>query len=279
MTLPRTLFTLFSADDELSLIDRAVDFAKINEAHLNIAVVGLDSVPPGGLYEMGSVDWWVEERREKKALFLKAVEQLRAHLQLSDILYDVTPHFVEPGAVTDIASKHARYADLSLGVPSDAGEGLVWRFALPGLLFESGRPMLYMVPGRKPVSDAEVVVVAWNGSPEAARAVYSSLDMMKRAAMVRITIVEPGDGGNENGQEPGLEIGAYLSRHGIRLSVDVITAGKSSPADAILKHAREVNADLIIAGAYGHSRFREMIFGGTTNDLLENADRSILFAH
>ncbi|MGO4378091.1 universal stress protein [Pseudoduganella sp. RAF53_2] len=175
----------------------------------------------------------------------------------------------------------ARYADLLvLGQtnPDDHGEAGLLLDLPEYVILNSGRPVL-MVPYAGEFTDiGKRCLVAWNGSTQAARAVTTAIPLLRRASTVTVAVFDAKGSEEEHGQEPGADIALYLARHGINVEVE------SSPApidtgNAILSLAANMDADLLVMGAYGHSRFREMMLGGATRTVLSSMTLPVLMAH
>jgi nucleotide-binding universal stress UspA family protein len=177
---------------------------------------------------------------------------------------------------------HARYADLVVvgqARPSgDDGDGLLPGFA-DELVLTAGRPVL-LVPyaGRFPVV-GDRILVAWNAGREAARAVTDALPLLTRAVEVQVAAFDPDRGGADHGEEPGADIGLYLARHGVKVTVARQVGAGLNVGEQILSRAADISADLIVMGAYGHSRTRELILGGATRTLLESMTVPVLMSH
>jgi nucleotide-binding universal stress UspA family protein len=144
------------------------------------------------------------------------------------------------------------------------------------VLFSSGRPVL-VVPfiQRRRVS-LDRVLVAWDRSEVAAKAVAAALPVLEMAQAVQVVSVQ--DPRAPDSDLPGFNIARHLARHGVNAEVKIVpnTAGIG---DVLLSHAADENIDLIVMGAYGHSRFREFVLGGTTRTILETMTVPVLFAH
>jgi nucleotide-binding universal stress UspA family protein len=123
------------------------------------------------------------------------------------------------------------------------------------------------------------IVAAWKPTSEAARAFHDALPFFLGAEMVDILVIDPVIGERGHGEQPGADIAMHLTRHGVRVNVVVAPAGGDSVSGAINRHAAARGADMIVAGGYGHSRFREWALGGATRELLESATLPILFSH
>lgn len=154
--------------------------------------------------------------------------------------------------------------------PDHAGPRLS---TLEGVLFEGGRPVL-VAPSRLPASIGQNIVIAWNQSTESARSVSFAMALIERAARVSVLTVE---GGTVAGPT-GAQLCRSLRAHGVDAAERTVPPGDMSVGEAMLRHARDLGADLIVKGAYTHSRLRQMVFGGPTSHLLYHADLPVLMA-
>lgn len=182
---------------------------------------------------------------------------------------------VAAGIPSEQATLHARYSDLAIIGPPDK-HVLPSSFALQAdeIIFGAGRPVIF-VP-REAAGDAlgRRIVVAWKPSREAARAVNDALPLLAAAETVDIVVVNPisdQHGVRDYGEEPGANIAAHLARHGISVEVHRERAVHESVGKRLLTLAVERGSDLMIMGAYGHSRLRELVLGGVTQHVLDHA--------
>jgi nucleotide-binding universal stress UspA family protein len=182
-------------------------------------------------------------------------------------------------AGSDLIAQQGRAADLIVcGKPNDEIPD-PWSDFSETAIMRSGRPVL-IVPGLKPQKTiGEHVIIAWNDTREAARAVADSLDLIKSAATVRaITMIEK-ESQREAAEALGADLIANLARHGVAASLDVSYASSGNAGEAILSRLLEDGCDLLIMGGYSHSRFREMIFGGVSRDILRDTSTPTLVSH
>jgi nucleotide-binding universal stress UspA family protein len=136
------------------------------------------------------------------------------------------------------------------------------------LIQGAGRPVL-LLPKERPVrSEVKRAVVAWNGSREAARAAFDALPFLVAAEETTLLTIDPIAG--EGRPVPGAEIATALARHGVKVTIEAVSSGDWTRAQVMERTVREKNADLLVLGAFSHSRLREMIFGGTTRSIIEN---------
>ena len=179
------------------------------------------------------------------------------------------------------ASMHARYADLTVlpAWPRDGGDAMPLHDHVHDLLRHSGRPLLVVPAGHASTVPPKRALIAWSPTREAARAVADAMPLLRLAERVDVVIVDPRSGDDAHGAEPGADIAAHLARHGLQVTVETRPSMNYSVAYAVLDRARDIGADLLVAGGYGHSRLREAVLGGTTRELLQTAHLPVLFAH
>jgi nucleotide-binding universal stress UspA family protein len=171
----------------------------------------------------------------------------------------------------------SRYADLLVigreGDDPAVVRGLPQYLALHGL-----RPVLAVPPSYAGEPIADSVVIGWDGSVPALRAIAGALPLLVRARSVRLALINPEREGNVHGDEPGADMALYLARHGVPVQV-VVEHTDAAAGPALLDIVRTSGAGLLVAGAFGHSRYREIMLGGATRILLERAPVPVLFAH
>jgi len=179
-----------------------------------------------------------------------------------------------------VAAVHARYADVAvMSRPAD-GPGFELREeVIEGVLFHSGRPALIAPPGWSGTSIGKRVVIAWDASREATRALSEADDILEFADSVTVLTVDAKPKMFGHGDQPGANIAGHLSRRGLPAEVRNVDSMGRSASLAILEEAVSLNADLIVMGGYAHSRLRELVFGGATRELLRTATVPLLMAH
>lgn len=184
---------------------------------------------------------------------------------------------VEVLNVLDEFSIHARYADLIILGQTDPDVELP---SVPGdfpelVCLSVGRPVL-VVPYAGGFSHiGERVLIAWNGSREATRAVSDALPLLKRAKQVTVLVINADR--DAHGEIPGADITWYLARHGVE--AQVMQAVSEDVGELLLSRAADLSADLLVMGAYGHSRLKEMVLGGVTRTVLKSMTLPVLMSH
>ncbi|MDI7864469.1 universal stress protein [Rhizobiaceae bacterium n13] len=259
---------------------RAVmDLVAATGSHLSVLVVSLAGPPPIGGYAEVVSDVWLHEREDDKAKLGERLRLARVQLERSGLSHDVEAVYLEVAWADDRIGERARYADLTIVGPDLMANGKLKNAALGGALFQSARPVLLLPGSAKATLQPKNILLAWDSRTEAARAAGCAIELMKGAENVRITLVDPVSSYLASGAEPGADVATYLARHGIKVTVDQLAGGGRLVAEVLNRHAIDTGSDMIVMGAYGHSRLKERIFGGVTKSMIENAEVPILMAH
>jgi nucleotide-binding universal stress UspA family protein len=174
---------------------------------------------------------------------------------------------------------HARYADLIVVGQPNQYEPHDDDAVTVTTVMTSGRPVLAVPFAGDFPTIGERVLVAWNASREAARAVNDALPLLVGAKQVTILAINPQRGVGGHGDVPAADIALHLARHGLRAEAAHTVAKDISDGEALLSYAADIGADLIVAGAYGHSRARELVFGGVTRTLIAEMTAPVLLSH
>ncbi|HYF09375.1 MAG TPA: universal stress protein [Acetobacteraceae bacterium] len=184
------------------------------------------------------------------------------------------------GLTAEQVALHARYADLVV-IGQDDPDGSTPNAAavVEQVLFSSGRPALIVPYAGQYESVGQRVLVGWKPGREAARAVNDALPLLAAAESVTVFSVNPRGGIGGHGEQPGADMALHLARHGIKVRVEHSVAPGAADADIILNQAADMGADLLVVGAYGHSRIREMVMGGVTRTLLRQMTVPVLMSH
>jgi len=174
----------------------------------------------------------------------------------------------------------ARAADLVVTSRGEWARGTDYKVAIPGvLILQAGRPVLVAPPDTAHLKLASVVV-AWKDTREARRAVADSLPLLQKAETVHLIEICGSKAGVPAATSRLADVADYLVRHGVKSTAYAEVEEKGASAvDQLLDFAARKHADLIVAGAYGHSRFQEWVFGGFTKALLTQTARAVLFSH
>jgi nucleotide-binding universal stress UspA family protein len=171
----------------------------------------------------------------------------------------------------------ARRFDLAVVGQAEPETGTIEGIIAETTLFESGRPMIIVPYIQKAPLKLDKVMVCWDGSRQAARAVGDAMPLLTKAGRVEIVIIANDPGKRD--EIEGADMGQHLARHGLKVEVQRIPGGDVDVADVLLSHAADSGADFMVMGGYGHSRLREFVLGGVTRSIFRSMTVPTLMAH
>lgn len=282
MAFKSILTILTNPTDAELAISSAAKLARSQDAHLDVLVLGVDRTQVGYSYiGSGAVLMQVGiDRAEADARALETAANAALAEESGDLRYSVEAVVTQLGALTDLVASRARFADLVvLPRPYGPGIGTEAEAVVEAALFEGKGPVLVLpAKGLGENVVPKRIVVAWNQSSEAMAATRLALPFLKAADAVNITVIDPPTQGEER-SDPGGMLCQLLVRHGVHAEVSVLARSLPRISDVLARHIWDQNADMLVMGAYGHSRFREAILGGATRNMLEKAEVPVLMAH
>lgn len=174
----------------------------------------------------------------------------------------------------------ARYCDLvviSQADPDEPAPATMSDFP-EYVILNCGRPVLTIPYAGRFDRVGKRILVAWNASREATRALTAALPLLQQATLVEVAAINPDQDLGAHGEQPGADIAVYLARHGVKVT-SLQENSEIDSGNALLSLAADRSSDLLVMGAYGHSRFREVLLGGATRTVLESMTLPVLFAH
>lgn len=276
----KTLLTIVRSEDEAAAqIAAAAALARVHDAHLDILCLGIDEVQLG--YYFAGADAVLQQTsialaREKAEALLAAAE---THVKAEGVRYALRGMVSQYGVLNDVVGQAARFSDLVV-MPRPYGKdaSLEKEAILEAALFAGGAPVLVLPDAGLPAGFPSKAVIGWNESTQALVAVRSALPFLQQAGQAEVTIIDPPKHGAEQ-VDPGERLSTLLDRHGVKVEIAILARAVPKVSDVIIQHLVDTSADLLVMGAYGHSRFREALIGGATRDLLESCPVPLLMAH
>ncbi|WP_050527598.1 universal stress protein [Pseudorhodobacter aquimaris] len=260
----------------------AASLATDQDAHLEVLAMGVDRTQIGYSY-VGAGAIVMQAAIENATNDVKAIEdavRTAAAAASPTLRWSSEGAVAMVGGVADLVALRARFSDLViLGKPYGDGRGDEEEAIIESAMFEGQAPVL-VVPDA-PLDASKIgkrIVVAWNQSREGLIAIRRALPFLKKADNVWITIVDPPKHGAER-SDPGGALCQMLVRHGVKAEVSVLARTMPRVSDVLARHVNDMDADMLVMGAYGHSRFREAILGGATRNMLETAEVPVFMAH
>ncbi len=276
----KSLLTVLTDPDWVETpLAQIVELAEANDAHAYALCIGVDR-SPHGYYEAGGnallLQQALDQAQEEASILVSKTEALLAP---SGIRWATERGVSALAGMGEHVANRSRFSDLVvMPLPFGKGKGSDMEVAVEAALFGGRAPVLVMPDDAKPVSDFKTVIVAWNEGVEAMAAVRKSLPILRAADLVRIVTVGPATHRTDQ-TDPGGMLSQMLARHGVTCEVEVLGKNLPRTSDVLNRHVTDTGADMLVMGAYGHSRLREAILSGTTRNMLENATVPVLMAH
>lgn len=260
------------------LMTFAARLAATHDAHL----IGLFVMPAqvlGPAFGVGRsyAEAGLKAIKTEAAAIQTIFEQTAAGLQLKKEW-----RFVDPGrrAAEAVVMAHVRTADLVIVSQRDTS----WEDNLllehpEDIVMASGRPTIVVPNAGDIPTIGKRITVAWNDRREAARAAFDAMPLLQRADSVRLLWINPENEAIDEGDIPTAEIAATLARHGVKAVAAAVRGADNGVGALLLDEARSDNSDMLVMGAFGHTRLREMVFGGATRHIIRKLTVPVLLSH
>ncbi len=260
-------------------LDQAIAVADAYGAHLDALCLGVDRSNLGYYYE-GASAVALQEAIDRARAEAEEIEKAAiAVLDPSGLRFGTEAEVAQMADLGRHVAERARFSDLVvLPLPYGEKKGPEMEAVLEAALFDGKAPVLAVPDAAHLAPRPGRVMIAWNESAEALTAIRAALPILKEAETTQIVIVDPPVHGR-NRSDPGGLLAQFLARHGITAEIDVLSKTMPRVSDIIKRHAGDTGAEMIVMGAYGHSRFREAILGGATRNMLEEAPVPVFMAH
>jgi len=253
-----------------------IELAERNEAHL----VGLHAKPHPYIPitpDMGAM--YGDLIDEQQTMIDQDAETAQKKFESAVRNFNISQEWrIVTGDPSDVIRRHARYADFVIvGQANDEADRQATD--LPqGVLLSTGRPVIVVPNDPNVKTFGRNIMVAWDDGIQATRAIHDALPILEAAENVTVIAVNPKETG-DHGSSPCADICLHLARHGVKAHAYPVTTTEFSTENMILKRAFEHGSDLLVLGAYGHSRMREFVFGGVTAHVLEHMQLPVLMSH
>jgi len=257
--------------------DFAISVADAFEAHvLGVAFV-YDPVIPGSV--MGGIppEFIESQRRESEKKVQQAIARFEQVAKRVGVAYETRTLNASIAGAADRLGHLARRFDLAIVGQPERERAAAAEVVDEGVLFDSGRPVIFVPYIQKSGLKLDRVMLCWDGSRAATRAINDAMPFLEKAKQVELVIVSSKAG--KANELTGADMGQHLARHGLKVEVKRITSPDIDVTSTILSYAADSSADMIVMGGYGHSRLREFILGGVTRGLLETMTVPTLMSH
>lgn len=280
-----TILIAVGIDASVDALAEQLETIRVIPAQVAVLVIG--EVPQFPYYAIGVPPYggvdippaWQEALSASKAALKAKQDEIEILLQQHDTAGGVAVVAAEPSSVSDAIARHAMLCDMALVSDDLRVPDTLFRQVIYGVLFQSPIGVLLNDPTANALHRPKHVFVAWNTHLHTARAVHQALPLLRQADQVIIGTVDPVMSEYGAGEDPGVDVAKWLTHHGCKVTVQQYPSGGRDVGSCILDRSKEVGADLIVMGSYGHSRAREAFFGGTTRTLIEQTDHAVFLAH
>lgn len=266
-------------ETDMHAVQCAAALADKNAAHLTAVCLGIDRTNPGAYYGGANAIALQETLALAQQDATENEKAVASVLGVWSLPSETIPITAQIGALPPVIGDRAQLYDLVVQPkPYGPGRDVEDVVIVESALFRTRVPSLILPAGYDVAPAAKRVVIAWNESQEALAAIRAAMPFLRAADAVDIAIIDPPRHGADR-SDPGGSLAEMLSRHGVRGDVSVLARTMPRISDIIQRHCQDKEADLLVMGAYGHSRFREAILGGATRNMLEMAEIPVLMAH
>jgi nucleotide-binding universal stress UspA family protein len=255
--------------------DFAISVAEMFDAHLS-AVAAACKLPVADTLDGISATSFDAYTDERQAEAEKAKRSFNERARRADIRSDSSVVTDFTAEVAQLFAQAARHYDLSVVAQEQRENDLPESLIIEAALLESGRPVLVVPYIQKTGIKLDRVMLCWDGSKNASRALADSMPLLERAGTIDVVTVEAKE---QRSAIRGAQIADHLARHGFKVGLKPIVAPEGDVANVLLSRAADSETDLIVMGGYGHSRLREFLFGGATKGMLEGMTVPVLMSH
>jgi nucleotide-binding universal stress UspA family protein len=257
--------------------DFAISVAEAFKSHVLGVAFSYEPIIPGTV--MGSIpaEFIESQRVESDKRARTAVARFEQAASRAGVSAESRTMSASISGAADLLGRLGRRFDLVVVGQPEREKSVPDEVVDEAALFESGRPVIFVPFIQKAGLTLDCVMVCWDGSRAATRAIADAMPLLRKAKQVDIVMVA--NGRAKSDEIPGADLGQHLARHGLKVEVKRITSPDIDVASTILSYAADSSADMIVMGGYGHSRLREFILGGATRGLLESMTVPVLMSH
>jgi len=273
----KTVFTVLAPESSIDTLDSIAAFSATNDAQLRVIVLSEAVAVPGTVFPGVPTYGNTAEYATAVNQTLLRAKELEKRLMERGVSFDVIPVSQPVTGIDNSVWMRALYADLAI-LPANTGlTKHLYNNILEATLFNAGIPTMVLPAEWSRQLSVSRLLVGWCPTAQAARAIRESVHWLNAGCDVQIVMVNNSKSTDDMSSSD--ELAAFLSRKGLNVKINNKLGKKNSIANALSQVAVELSADLLAIGAYGHSRTRELLFGGTTQALLENPPCPLLLSH
>ncbi|NOD32740.1 universal stress protein [Ruegeria atlantica] len=279
MTYKSLLTVMTETQTAPAALAQMVALAESQDAHAEALCLGVDRSQTGYYYAGANALIVQETLSRANAEAQELLNFANDYLGKSGVRWSAEHGVAQIADIGRHVAHRARFSDLVvLPHPYGKDRGAEAEPIIEAAMFEGHCPVLVVPDDVEPLSVPRNIMIGWNESVEAMCAIRHALPFLKKAELVRIVVIDPPRHGPDR-SDPGGMLSQMLARHGVKCEIDVLSKSMTRVSDILNRHASDTESDLIVMGAYGHSRFREAILGGATRNMLEQSTVPVFLAH
>jgi nucleotide-binding universal stress UspA family protein len=257
--------------------DYAMSMARSFGSHVAAVSFCYEMVVPGSVFGSVATSLIQAQRAESEKAAADASSRFEQAARLAGVSSEGRLFHAPLVDAVEMFGRIARRYDLSVVAQNEPDTPPGRDMIIEAALFQSGRPVVVVPYIQKEGLKLDRVMVCWDGSRNAARAVADALPILQKAKSVEVVVVLGGHGKSK--ELPGADIAHHLARHGLKVELSELVADDIDVPNTILSHAADVGTDFIVMGGYGHSRWREFVLGGATRAMLDSMTVPVLMSH
>jgi nucleotide-binding universal stress UspA family protein len=257
--------------------DYAISVARTFGAHVSAVAFAYEPVIPETLFSREAIRALEAERAKCEAAARAAAEMFEQAARRSEVSAEARVMQVEFEKAVEMFGRFARRFDLAVIAQAEPDHLPARQLIIEAALFDSGRPILLVPYIQRDGLNLDRVMVCWDGSRTAARAMGDAMPFLAQAKAVEVLLVAS-EAGKSN-EIAGADIAHHLARHGLKVELKQIVVRDLDVGNTILSHAADSGTDFIVMGGYGHSRLREFVLGGATRSILSAMTVPTLMSH
>lgn len=274
----KDILTILDLSGDQPAAKYALEFGRNYDAHVTGLAVSFEPVVPAFAAAPMPVDYLQAAHEQAIAAAKEAKKDFDELARIAGVKCESRMAEILTGGPLENVLVNCRPTDLVvIGQANPDKPEPMRELLIETVLFESGVPVLLVPYIGSTTFQPENVLVCWDGSSTATRAIHAALPVLEKADKITVLVIEKAK--QAAAGQPGAEVANYLARHNMDVTVEVVTNPQTGVADTVLNHVSDNSNDLVVMGGYGHSRMREFLFGGATREVLEAMTVPVLMAH
>lgn len=276
----KTILTAVTKGDaEDGALAPVLAFCDGHGAHLEALCFGIDHAYPAYHYGAANLEMMQQSQDKAREEAIGVRKAVGAAIEGAGVEGTARAVVAGLGGIGDVLADRGRLADIAV-LRQESGDERprLHELITEAALFAAHLPVLMVPRGASVEAWPKRITIGWDDGPEALAAIRAALPLLRRAERVDIVVVDPPRHSPDH-PDPGHDVSLMLSRHDVTTEVVMVARTLPRISDMLMRHADDTEAGLIVMGAYGHSRFQETVFGGTTRRMLSEAKIPLLMAH